>query len=327
MRIHRADHRSEPTVTASLPGARAENFLSPYQGQRPPAPAWFERSVADAPERGRFLCSGANIELLTWGRIGAPGLLFLHGNGAHADWWSHIAPFFAERWRCAALSYSGMGGSDWRAEGYTVDRFVQEARAAVTAAALDRAPQRPIIVSHSLGGLIGMLAARDEMFRGLVMVDTVIGMAAERLEEVRSRAPKPRSEHLAFGSLAEGLARFRLSPRQACGNDFIGDQIARRSLVERNGSWSWRFDPRRLTIEARPSEELVSGVRCPIAYFYGDRSALVGPEELQRACALFPQGTPVIAIADAAHHVLIDQPLALVAGLRTLFACWQADAA
>src|SRR3712207_9584205 len=59
-------------------------------------------------------------------RSGKPGLLFLHGNGAHADWWSFIAPFFADTHRVAALSWSGMGGSDHR-ERYSIDGFVAEA--------------------------------------------------------------------------------------------------------------------------------------------------------------------------------------------------------
>ena len=38
---------------------------------------------------------GAKVEVLAWGQRGKPGLMFLHGGAAHADWWSFIAPFFA----------------------------------------------------------------------------------------------------------------------------------------------------------------------------------------------------------------------------------------
>ncbi len=299
------------------------HFLAPYQGKRPPAPAWFETSLSHKPERSFFRSSGVGIELLTWGRLGAPGLLFLHGNGAHADWWSHIAPFFAAEWRCAALSYSGMGGSDWRAAGYTVGDFALEARDAVAAAGLDKGPVRPIIISHSFGGTVGMVAAsRDEMFRGLVMIDTPINIAPDQLRELKARAPKARTEHQAFHTLEEGLARFRLSPHQDCVNDFIGDHIARCALVERNGNWFWRFDPRRLTVKDRDEDDISSEVRCPIAYFHGEKSALITPDALERSIKAFPNGTPVIPIPEAAHHVLIDQPLALVSSLRTLLACW-----
>jgi len=37
-----------------------------------------------------------------------------------------------------------------------------------------------------------------------------------------------------------------------------------------------------------------------------------------------PPGTPQIAIPDSEHHVMVDQPLALVAALRALLATWPA---
>lgn len=299
------------------------HFLAPYQGQRPAAPAWFEEALGKQPDRTFFRSSGAAIELLTWGRIGAPGLLFLHGNGAHADWWSHIAPFFAAQWRCAALSYSGMGRSDWRPGNYTIEGFAAEVLDAVAAAGLDQGPVAPIIVAHSFGGAVGMAAASSaHRFSGLVMIDTPVNMDRDRLEAIKAGAPKSHKEHLPFGSLAEALARFRLSPSQACGNDFIGDYIARRALIERDGKWSWHFDPRRVTASIRDPHEVVSAVCCPMAYFYGEHSALVTVEEVERSRKLFPQGTPVVCIPNAAHHVLIDQPLALVSSLRTLLTTW-----
>ena len=36
----------------------------------------------------------------------------------------------------------------------------------------------------------------------------------------------------------------------------------------------------------------------------------------------FPPGRPEIEIPDSHHHIMIDQPLALLAALRTLFAVW-----
>ena len=71
--------------------------LAAFRGQKPPAPAWFERVVAIEPERTFVAVEGAQVETLAWGERGKPGLIFLHGGAAHADWWSFIAPFFAAR--------------------------------------------------------------------------------------------------------------------------------------------------------------------------------------------------------------------------------------
>jgi pimeloyl-ACP methyl ester carboxylesterase len=183
------------------------NFLVPYHGARPPAPKWFEAAIACEPQRSFFTSAGANIELLSWGREDAPTLFFLHGNGAHAEWWSHIAPFFTGQWRCVTISYSGMGRSDWRPEGYTVDTFAQEVLDAVVAAGLDKGPARPILIAHSFGGAVGIAAAsRADYFGGLVMIDTPVNMDRELLRAIKARAPKARDEHPGFASLVEGLA-------------------------------------------------------------------------------------------------------------------------
>src|SRR5262245_48001945 len=70
--------------------------LARYQGERPPAPQWFADALANAPERGFVETPRGRIQTLTWGEVGRPGLLFVPGNTAHADWWSFICPFFAE---------------------------------------------------------------------------------------------------------------------------------------------------------------------------------------------------------------------------------------
>jgi len=85
--------------------------LAAFHGQRPPAPAWFEAALAHEPERTFVEVEGAKVEVLAWGKRGLPGLMFLHGGAAHADWWSFIAPFFAATRRVVASSFTGMGRS------------------------------------------------------------------------------------------------------------------------------------------------------------------------------------------------------------------------
>ena len=311
---------------AAHPEPRDPYFLASYRGERPPAPAWFDAVLDDAPVRAVFHSRGANIELLTWGERGRPGLLFVHGNGAHAHWWSHIAPFFSREWRCAALSFSGMGRSDRRAAGYTVPDLAQEVLDAVHAGGIDQGPLPPIIISHSFGGSVALeaAAASPGLFAGVVTVDTPLNLAPAQLEQARSRGQKQRNGRRVFASLEAGLAGFRLSPAQECDNHFIADHIARLSLVDVDGGLTWHFDPRRVTIDAQRNLASYRQLSCPAAYIYGERSVLVTPETLPRALDILPAGTPLIAIPDAAHHVMIDQPLALVSALRTLFAAWPA---
>src|SRR6202008_2252868 len=96
--------------------------------EAPPAPAWFRNARAHEPEREMVSTPRGRIEALSWGERGRPGLLFVHGNTAHADWWSFICPLFAGQYRATAMSLAGMGGSDWR-ETYSCDDFAEDAEA------------------------------------------------------------------------------------------------------------------------------------------------------------------------------------------------------
>jgi pimeloyl-ACP methyl ester carboxylesterase len=298
-------------------------FLAAHEGRRPPAPRWFEDAVEARPVTSWFETAGASIELLTWGEVGKPGLLFVHGNRAHADWWSFIAPFFARDWRCAALSLSGMGGSSIRPEQSTLDDFMMEVLDAVTAAELNASDTPPILIGHSMGGSVGLRATSgNDLFHGLILVDTPVNIDPNRTREMAAQAPQSRSAHRPFTDLTAGLARFRLSPPQAVENEFIGDFLARRSLVERDGAWVWKFDPRGIKMGKITNESPLGGIRCPIALIYGEDSAFFRTGEAEAARTLLPPGSPVLGIPATAHHVMLDQPMALVATLRALLSRW-----
>ena len=48
---------------------------------------------------------------------------------------------------------------------------------------------------------------------------------------------------------------------------------------------------------------------------------------MPQAMSLLAPGSPDVVIPEAEHHVMIDQPLAFVAGLRALLATWPAERA
>jgi pimeloyl-ACP methyl ester carboxylesterase len=268
----------------------------------------------------------AKIETLSWGPRGAPGLLLLHGHGAHADWWSFIAPYFADRFRVTALSWSGMGGSDWRPV-YSLITYSEEIFAVAHACGLFDHARRPIVAAHSFGSLPLMLAAKERgaELGGAVIIDCYY--KPDRKWKVRSSVDR----RLPYRTLEEALARFRLQPNQSCEHLFIADYIARHSLkyvdAEENGAsgWTWRFDPALLVqaLAATLTSDL-SQMICPVALISGERSSLMTPSHLAYMTSVAPSGTPNIVIPDADHHVLLDQPLALVAAIGSLLTVWPA---
>ncbi len=302
--------------------------LRNFHGAPPPAPAWFGRALDLRPDRRFVEVDGAPIETLVWGEEGAPGLLFLHGNGAHADWWSFIAPFFARERRVVAISWSGMGRSGWR-ERYSVDGFVDEAFAAAEATGLFLGAEKPLVAAHSFGGSIAAsLAAR----RGDRLGATVIIDSGARPPDLQWRGPPRRTRpNTIYPSLTDALGRFRLMPPQPCPNAFIVDHIAREGLVEvDDGSggrgWTWRFDPfiwsKMDFSRALESGEEVARAKCRLAFIWGAQSKLMTPDVINYSRSHAAFRTPFIEVPESEHHVLLDQPLALVAALKALFAAW-----
>ena len=161
--------------------ADRKNLLAGFGGRKPPAPEWFDKAIANAPERSFVDVRGAAIETLTWGQRGKPGVLFLHGNGANADWWSFIAPFLSDDYRVAAMSFSGMGGSGWR-DRYNYDLYGTEALEVADATGLFDASTGPVVIGHSFGAFItsGVIARGGARLGGAMLLDGPFLASAER---------------------------------------------------------------------------------------------------------------------------------------------------
>ena len=298
--------------------------LAGFGGQPPDAPDWFVQALADAPERSLLRVQGCDIETLAWGRVGDPGLMLLHGNGAHADWYSFIAPLLRRGRRVVAMSFSGMGGSGWRTQ-YSIAQWADEVMAVAQASGLLAGPVAPVVAGHSFGGfpLLNLAARHGAQWARAVLMDTPLRPPARSGQARRHRADALRSARV-HASLAEALMRFRLLPPQGCAWPCIADLIARRGLKQVAGpqgqpGWVWRFDPflfRHFEF-GRPLQDLARAA-CPLTLLRGGRSQLVSERLLHWAASLAPAGTGLHSLPDADHHLMVDQPLALAGLLATL---------
>ena len=337
-----------PPVPGLLPETEKHMFdLQSSQGQlaalagSPVAgPRWFSDITRTPPQSHCVIVAGARIHYLRWGDPTRPGILLVHGNAAHAFWWSFIAPFLARDYHVAAMDLSGMGDSDWRApiiredggedSGYSMELFAREQMAVCEDAGMFKGAEPPVIVAHSFGGFVTMLAGKlyGDRLKGVVILDSPVNPP---LREGRSGAPvssTPRPHNI-YPSLAAALARFRLMPPQVCDNLFLLDWVARHSLKEvtrPDGSpgFTWKFDPAIWQHFAiGDTETLLKATRCRIAVFRGEHSVLMPPEVGTYIFNLLGRAAPVVEIPEAQHHIMLDQPLALVAALRALLADWQ----
>ena len=107
----------------------------------PNAPDWFRRALAVPFEDGSVEVEGTPVHYVAWGERGQRGLVFVHGGGAHAHWWTHLAASFAPELRVVAIDLSGHGDSGHR-DHYDFVQWTREVLAATEAEQLLRA--RPL---------------------------------------------------------------------------------------------------------------------------------------------------------------------------------------
>lgn len=320
---------AEPPITPERPGqginlshdeGGKQGPLAVYEGREPPHPRWFFHTIAKAPEQLTAWSGGARLNVLRWGDRAKPGLVLLHGNGAHAWWWAFIAPYLAEDYNVAAFDLSGMGDSQWRDE-YSMQTFADEPIAVAEACGMFEPDEPPIVIGHSFGGFVTMMCGKEHGARlaGTILVDSPVNPPG------RPGGPPQREQrpHRIYPTFAAALARFRLAPEQKCENDYLIDYVARRSLKEVEGGWTWKFDPAIWqNFQAGDTAAALRSIKCRVGILRGDRSILMPPEIGDYMFELLGRAVPVAGIPQARHHVMLDQPLATIAALRALLADW-----
>jgi len=249
--------------------------------------------------------------------------VLVHGGAAHSGWWDHIAPFLSSTHRVIAPDLSGHGDSD-RRDAYDLDTWAQELLAVAAAAG---SSGRPKIVGHSLGGWVTATAAMNygQQIDSILVIDSPLRERAP--EEARLRDHKPRTT--GYRSRDEINARFRVVPAQEVMLPYIARHIAHESVCKTSAGWTWKFDPAifagRLDPETPTEQELLEDMMaqmpCRLGYLRCE-TGLVPSAMADQVRSIMQLRGPFIGLAQAGHHPMLDQPLPLVATLRTLLEFW-----
>ena len=258
---------------------------------------------------------GAQIASLGWNldAVDRPGIVLVHGFRAHGHWWDHIGPALAEDHRVVAPTFSGMGDSGWR-DTYSRAVHGREVLAAARAVGIER----PIIVAHSYGALASLLACRafPEQVERIVILDSALPTAQEALLQI------PAQPMRTYPDRATAVSRFRLIPPGEWPQPDIVRHIAEHSVTQLpDGRWGWKFDyqmPATLNREDYRPDMLDITVPCDV--IYGARTEIFTPARRAAASEIIPSSGHYVALPAAHHHVMIEQPLALVAAIRALLA-------
>lgn len=281
-------------------------------------PGWVQLAFAVTPQSRRIHANGALLHYLCWGGedVEKPVLLLVHGFRGHAHWWDFVAPFLTGSHRVIALDLSGMGDSSSRPS-YPKGVAAQDIISFVETLC-DGAVSA---VGHSAGGarLLEAAMLAPSLFDRLVLIDTYVSFADG---DHPTDPPRLRGDRV-YPDRDLALARYRLIPPQAHVEPWVLGHIAGHSLKPLPVGWRWKFDP---AIEAGVEYEcdgdaLLAAVTCPVHYLFGEASAIVSREHARRIVGRLPRGYGPIGIPGGHHHLMVDQPLVLVATLRAILAC------
>ncbi len=281
--------------------------------------------MAAPSKRGEVEVQGANIVYETWGEVGNPGIILVHGSNAHLEWWRFTAPFLADRFRVAALDLSGNGDSDWR-ERYSGELFAEEIRAVCKQAQLG---ERPYVVGHSFGGYAALETGHyhGADLGGILFMDFTIAPPEQYLEwgaRVEREGVKPGRKLRVYEDKATAMGRFRLIPEQPGVHPAVLQHMAEYGLKQVDGGWTWKFDPALfdyLEMGIDQHDHFVA-LKCRSALILGENSEDEGAYFADHMAQITNGLLPTITLPGTYHHLMFDDPMAVSMTMKMLFLEW-----
>ncbi len=192
----------------------------------------------------------------------------------------------------------------------------------------------PILAGHSIGGqhVVRTAMAHGKSLTGVIAIDAL--RYAElptdsAVKALKGPRPAPRPSPI-YSDYQSAVARFRLTPAPAIQiqTDYVLDHIARHSVREVEGGWTWKFD-NALSSIASLGMELKDGLAdlsCYSAAIYGERTHLADETMLEKMTAATKGEVPLFVIPGSSHYPMIDSPLAFVSAVKGVSLAWIAAA-
>jgi pimeloyl-ACP methyl ester carboxylesterase len=281
------------------------------------APDWFLRAV-QSPTVSRHVSAadGCSLHCTLWNEadLDKPPLLLVHGYRAHTHAWAAIAPYLTQHFRVVAVDLMGMGRSERRSDYGDITRFADDLACVVEGLGLGAVT----LVGHSFGGAccIHFASRRPELVRRLVIIDTMVPFP--ELDQARMTTQLGRSEP--YPDYDTIIGRYRLLPPQPC-LPWTLAFMAHHSVQQVAGGWRWKFDTNlpagRIEFDTQAA---LRKLAMPTDFIGGEHSAICSAQRMRLVEQALGQGRQAVVIPEAYHHIMLDQPLALISTLRALLA-------
>ena len=288
----------------------------------PNAPTWFRRALAVPYTDGEIVVGGAAIHYVAWGEPGRRGLVFVHGGGAQAHWWTHIAARFAREFRVLAIDLSGHGDSAHR-EAYELAQWTDEVIAVADAGGIEG---RPVVIGHSMGGFVTIATAalHPDRLDGVIICDSPVTTPDPEVRSYQTQGRVRTSPHVRHRRRSTRSVPHRCRSRPTTSTSSSTTSPAA-PPARCDGGWQWKFD--RAIFESFGggmrgiAKPYLPRVRCRFALLRSQRGLVtrdIGAEMYEALGRV----APVIELPEAGHHPMLDQPLVLLTAIRTLLADW-----
>lgn len=224
---------------------------------------------------------------------GEPPILFIHGWTCNRTHWRDQMSHFAKKHRVVAVDLRGHGESDKPDQDYSIDGFVDDVAWLIGELGLEK----PVVIGHSMGGVIAMNLARKHpaLTSAVVLVDAPICPLPEAMAPLREQIFAA-FQTPAYASAAAGFAR-----------EFFFDANSPPEVIE--AVMSSISAPQRVTHTALASalapENQVAGPIPVPSLFVRAQTQYATEDQLRER---YP-GMGIITVP-AAHFVQMEQPAA-----------------
>ncbi len=259
----------------------------------------------------------AHISVQTVGK-GTPVIL-IPGLSSPRAVWDGVVPTLAKTHRVYVVQVNGFGGDDPRANlaPGILDGIVGDLHTLIVGSKLGT----PAVVGHSMGGLVALMLARahpGDVGR-LMIVDSLPYIGEIFVPGATVAMLEPQAK-----AMREGMAAAYGKPANAAANEALAARMALKPMSRTTvADWAAKADARvsaqamyeDLTTDLRPD---MASIAAPITLVYPWNAA--GPTKpaadalYRKAYAAAPHMT-YVDIGDAAHFVMLDQPVAFQAAL------------
>ncbi|MCH2169347.1 alpha/beta hydrolase [Myxococcota bacterium] len=238
-------------------------------------------------------------------------LILLHGGGANAHWWDHLAPLLTQGFEVIALDFRGHGDSDAPRE-VEVGAFHRDLEALL---AWLGAPMA-VLLGHSLGARIALDHAGEHgRSEAVIAIDPARGGQRQTSRKMRLALATRRT----YATREEAVERFSFLPPSPDADPSLTRHVAQHSVRQENdGRWSFKFDARWFSVPSREPIPL-ERVMCPALILRGKDSPLLTREGALAMTGKLPRAQ-LVEIPDSGHNLHIEAPDRVVSAIREFLA-------